>query len=390
MKEYLNSDLNKKDTYFEYFPDITEAFPYFEYKTVAEHCGANIEYEGKGSMRYSKYSSAGQDFSLVFDVSPDMSDFEISFLIALDNFDVSEQTYIWLDESGHGKNGAPYEMKDVLGDMEECQKKAQEFIDDFTAVLNLHNKAMKKGFTKENVGEQYIRLFPNQLLEKEVKDSMKEARSKLLRWENGNIEMLKNALNEYFESVGITEEKMQASKNPTETMQHILNSEIYKLEKKDIQLEKEKELPTKIEGRLLSSTESKIIKMFDELFTKSDTSPVRFVEHVVIPAHNHNLNNKDSLTWWKNAVDHAVNSGGELWQPSFERMQLFEKFGLIPGGTCARKEDDPVFEKYFASADKKYGEYMYQYLKLKNLTTDEKRIKTIQKDEKIRNSYGRS
>ena len=31
-------------------------------------------------------------------------------------YDVSYETYIWLDWDGHGKNGAPYELKDVLED----------------------------------------------------------------------------------------------------------------------------------------------------------------------------------------------------------------------------------------------------------------------------------
>ena len=51
-----------------------------------------------------------------------------------ENFDVSEEAYYWLDDSGHGKNGAPYDMKDVYEDMEECK----EFIyDAFCLIRNL-------------------------------------------------------------------------------------------------------------------------------------------------------------------------------------------------------------------------------------------------------------
>lgn len=37
------------------------------------------------------------------------------------DYDPDYQTYIWLDESGHGKCGAPYRMLDVHSQMEELQ-----------------------------------------------------------------------------------------------------------------------------------------------------------------------------------------------------------------------------------------------------------------------------
>ncbi len=33
----------------------------------------------------------------------------------------SNSRYLWLDGNGHGKNGAPYRMKDVLVDMEAAE-----------------------------------------------------------------------------------------------------------------------------------------------------------------------------------------------------------------------------------------------------------------------------
>ena len=42
------------------------------------------------------------------------------------SFDVSEETYVWLDHFGHGKNGAPYDMKDCYEDMEWFKNKAIE------------------------------------------------------------------------------------------------------------------------------------------------------------------------------------------------------------------------------------------------------------------------
>ena len=37
------------------------------------------------------------------------------------DFDVSYEAYLWLDNTGHGTNGAPHDMKAVYEDMEECE-----------------------------------------------------------------------------------------------------------------------------------------------------------------------------------------------------------------------------------------------------------------------------
>ena len=42
------------------------------------------------------------------------------------DFDCSEETYLWLDSTGHGTNGAPYDMKDLYEDMEACQEMIME------------------------------------------------------------------------------------------------------------------------------------------------------------------------------------------------------------------------------------------------------------------------
>lgn len=43
-----------------------------------------------------------------------------------DSTDISYETYIWLDDMGHGKNGAPFDMKDCYEDMEWCVEQAKE------------------------------------------------------------------------------------------------------------------------------------------------------------------------------------------------------------------------------------------------------------------------
>ena len=73
-----------------------------------------------------KYSLAGQDFSFDIDVTDFEEEDDITaadlFVEAIhaeyDGYDVSYEAYLWLDDEGHGKNGAPYDMRDVYDDME--------------------------------------------------------------------------------------------------------------------------------------------------------------------------------------------------------------------------------------------------------------------------------
>lgn len=82
--------------------------------------GWSISDYGNGSFYFSKYSPAGQDFG--FEVEgEDLEDLASNIYKYYENYDVSYETYLWLDEWGHGRNGAPYDMKDVYEDMEACQ-----------------------------------------------------------------------------------------------------------------------------------------------------------------------------------------------------------------------------------------------------------------------------
>lgn len=79
-----------------------------------------------GVESYSKFLSfytttpAGKDANIeIFVDSEDtMDSIADKIFDYYDGFDVSTETYLWLDNEGHGKNGAPYEMRDVLEDTE--------------------------------------------------------------------------------------------------------------------------------------------------------------------------------------------------------------------------------------------------------------------------------
>lgn len=77
---------------------------------------------------FEKYSPAGRDFVFEICVTNEDDEYTLYYNVAdaiytyWENFDVSYETYIWLDENGHGKNGAPYDMSDVYKDTESCEK----------------------------------------------------------------------------------------------------------------------------------------------------------------------------------------------------------------------------------------------------------------------------
>lgn len=75
--------------------------------------------DGKHLADICIFSPAGEDFCPTIwygDGTPE--DFIDGLDEFIENFDVDEETYLWLDSSGHGRNGAPYHIKDILEDKE--------------------------------------------------------------------------------------------------------------------------------------------------------------------------------------------------------------------------------------------------------------------------------
>lgn len=94
-----------------------------------ENKGWTVTQECDNVYDFGKYSPAGQDFHISIDTENDVDLFKSNVYERYSNFDVSEETYLWLDNFGHGTNGAPYDMKDVYEDMEACQEMILEIHD---------------------------------------------------------------------------------------------------------------------------------------------------------------------------------------------------------------------------------------------------------------------
>lgn len=104
-----------------------------EITEIAESLNFNITIseDEDVNISFAKTSSYGQDFNFEISVDKDASMIDIwrELQSYQNNFDVSAEAYLWLDESGHGKNGAPFEMIDVYNDMEECKGFVTELAD---------------------------------------------------------------------------------------------------------------------------------------------------------------------------------------------------------------------------------------------------------------------
>lgn len=101
---------------------------------VVESLGWTINEVEENRFELSKFSPSGQDFNFLIE-GEDIQELVDNSYERYDNFDVSSETYLWLDDDGHGQNGAPYDMKDLYEDMEACKEMILE-VHDALSTLN--------------------------------------------------------------------------------------------------------------------------------------------------------------------------------------------------------------------------------------------------------------
>ena len=93
---------------------------------IAEILGWSVDFSepqnGKTDVNFAKYTSYVQDFNFSVELeNDDMEAFIDNIHEYYENFDVDEEAYIWIGSDGHGKNGAPYHIADIVKDMEEAE-----------------------------------------------------------------------------------------------------------------------------------------------------------------------------------------------------------------------------------------------------------------------------
>lgn len=78
---------------------------------------------------FQQYSDAGQDFYF----SAQMKYGDVNTLIEsisdyYEGYDPDEEAMLWAGPDGHGKNGAPYRLSDIIKDMEQCEEMVKDLL----------------------------------------------------------------------------------------------------------------------------------------------------------------------------------------------------------------------------------------------------------------------
>lgn len=96
--------------------------------SITQECD-NVYDIGKSSPR-------GQDCHVSIDTENDADLFIENIRAYVSDYDVSYETYLWLDDEGHGSNGVPYDMKDVYEDMEWWKDSLKELANTLEILLS--------------------------------------------------------------------------------------------------------------------------------------------------------------------------------------------------------------------------------------------------------------
>lgn len=99
---------------------------YFEkVQEIAENLGWNITDCGS-YIDFQYYTVYGQDCHMTITAIDDFDTLVQEIYDNYESYDPSEEAVLWIDESGHGKNGAPYEIEDIINDMKEFKNAIYE------------------------------------------------------------------------------------------------------------------------------------------------------------------------------------------------------------------------------------------------------------------------
>ena len=71
---------------------------------------------------FQQYTPHGQDFSFSVEMKGNDTDSLLQEVETYyEDFDPDYEAYLWIGTDGHGKNGAPYRIKDIVSDMEQAE-----------------------------------------------------------------------------------------------------------------------------------------------------------------------------------------------------------------------------------------------------------------------------
>ncbi len=106
---------------------------------ICEELGWSVECVGADEYIIAKRSPENQDFWKELEGST-YAALLLDLVLQHSTYDVSYETYLWLDDTGHGRSGAPYEMREVLDDMQACKDMIKELINKLQDEQHSSNK----------------------------------------------------------------------------------------------------------------------------------------------------------------------------------------------------------------------------------------------------------
>lgn len=95
--------------------------------TVADGLGWQVSTDASKQnvveFEFQNYTPAGQDVNFCVEMKDDDPDSLLREIREYyEGFDPDYEAYLWIGSDGHGKNGAPYHIKDIVSDMEAAEE----------------------------------------------------------------------------------------------------------------------------------------------------------------------------------------------------------------------------------------------------------------------------
>ncbi len=224
-------------------------------------------------------------------------------------FDPEEKAAeIYWNEKQYGAS-----LRDALSDMEA----ATETLKAAAAIMERRVEDFDVEVTKESVRNEFARLLDGEMIWNESAISLCKNLAHEVKWGSpGDPRLKEKYLGEILLESGMTDGSPEACAKALNAIREAYN--------RDAAKRYEKPLNTVKPG--MPERTANVHRMFDELFNESYIDPAEYADHVVLPAGS--PAEFSGEIFWKKAVDHAVNSGGALWQDTYKRCELLDRFGL--------------------------------------------------------------
>lgn len=87
-------------------------------------------------FEFQNYTPAGQDLNFSVEMKDDDPDSLLSEIQEYyEGYDPDYEAYLWIGTDGHGKNGAPYHIKDIVSDMEAAEEMINKLYEALKTIL---------------------------------------------------------------------------------------------------------------------------------------------------------------------------------------------------------------------------------------------------------------